>query len=413
MKILMVDKFYFVKGGAERYLFELSKILEARGHRIIPFAMNHPMNFPSSYAEFFVDRVDYTPSSPWTRVWMSFVALPRMIYSFQARNRLERLIRRTKPDIAHLHMIDHQLSPSILHVLKRYGIPVVQTVHQYKLVCPNYRLYNMRTHRICEKCLDRRYYHPILERCHMDSALAGCMLAIETVSHKAMKIYERHVDLFHVPSRFMGGKLRQGGVDPGKIDHLFYTIALDDYSPHFDSEDYFVYYGRLAEEKGIPTLLKAMRRVEGSRLLIVGDGPQRKELEFFCETNRLWNVEFLGLRSGEELKSIVARSKFVLVPSEWYDNSPLVIYEAFALGKPVIGSALGGIPELVEHERTGLLFEAGNSEMLSEHIRFLLRHPRLIRSLGRNAREKAEKEFAPRFHYREMMQKYKRLLHRV
>jgi len=409
----MIDKYYFIKGGAERYLFELSRIMEAHNHRIIPFSMKHPRNVYTPYEDFFVDHMDYDLPSIWIKAVKSPVVFSRMIYSLQARNRLDKLINKTKPDIAHLHMIDHQLSPSILHVLKKYGIPVIQTVHQYKMVCPNYRLYNMRTHKICEKCLDGHYYHPIFERCHKNSSTAGLMLAMETVVHKAMKIYENCINLFHVPSRFMGIKLQENGIDGGKIEHLFYTIELNEYKLSFDSDNYFIYYGRLSNEKGILTLLKAMRNVKTSQLFIVGDGPQKEELESFAFKHQLRNVRFVGLKGGEELKSLVAHSKFVVVPSEWYDNSPLVIYESFALGKPVIGSALGGIPELVEHENTGLLFRAGDSDMLTEAIQFLLHHPGFIKDYGFNARMKAEKQFNPRFHYREMIKKYRKLLGRI
>ncbi len=158
------------------------------------------------------------------------------------------------------------------------------------------------------------------------------------------------------------------------------------------------------------TLLRAMRDVTASKLLLVGEGPQRADLESFTSENRLQNVKFLGHREGEELKSLVAHSKFVVVPSEWYDNSPLVIYESFALGKPVIGAAIGGIPELVEHEKTGLIFKPGDEKTLSEKINFLLSHPELIKVYGMNARARAEKEFSPRFHYRRMVGLYRQLL---
>jgi glycosyltransferase involved in cell wall biosynthesis len=410
MKILMIDKYFFIKGGAERYLFEISSILKKKGHKVIPFSMKHENNFNSSFEEFFVDNIDYEMSSIKEKIINSFRIPCRMIYSFQAKERLERLIKLIKPDIAHLHMIDHQISPSILHVLKKYNIPVIQTVHQYKLVCPNYRLFNMRRNVICEKCLSGSFYHPIIERCHKNSSIAGLFLTIEMTIHKAMKIYNNNIDLFHVPSQFMGRMLQKGGFKNNKIEHLYYTLDLNQYLPCYSSDDYFVYYGRLAQEKGVYTLLKAMRNINNSKLLIVGDGPQKKDLESFALKNNLRNVKFMGLKYKEELKSIVSHSKFVIVPSEWHDNSPLVIYESFALGKPVIGSSLGGIPELVTHKETGLLFTAGNSDELTYSIQNLLNHPELIKEYGINAREKAEKEFNPKFHYQELLRKYQRLL---
>jgi len=410
MKIVMIDKYFFVKGGAERYLFELSKILRENGHDVIPFSMKHRNNAVTPFDGFFVDNIEYNLDSLWEKAKNSFRITSRMLYSFHAKERLEKLICHVKPDIAHVHMIDHQLSPSILHTLKKYKIPVLQTVHQYKLVCPNYRLYNMRTNRICEKCLSGQYYHPIFARCHKNSSFAGLLIAAEASLHRAMKIYEKNIDLFHVPSRFMGTKLRQGGINTKKIEHLFYTIALKDYPMHLDSDNYFVYVGRLAREKGVLTLLKAMRKVFLSHLVIIGEGPQRAELEHFVSRNRLSNVTFVGLKRETELKSLMSKSKFVIVPSEWYDNSPLVIYESFAFGKPVIGSDVGGIPELIDHENTGLLFNAGDSEMLADRIHFFLNSPKRIRRFGIRAREMAEREFSPQFHYNEIYKKYTSLL---
>ncbi len=405
MKILMIDKFYFVKGGAERYFFELSDILRANGHEVIPFSMKHEENFDTEYEKYFVNNIEYNLDGVFRKAASSFKIFGRMVYSTEAKRKIEKLINATKPDIAHLHMIDHQISPSILDVFDKYGIPVLQTVHQYKLVCPNYRLYNMYKKEICEKCLNGHYFHPVLEKCHKDSRLAGLMIGLEMTIHKRLKIYDK-IDLFHVPSFFMGEKLKQAGVDGGKIKHLFYTINLDNYPANFSSEDYIIYYGRLAKEKGILTLLQAMTEVKSIDLLVVGDGPQREELESFVREHHLENVKFLGVKGGKELNSLVANSKFVVIPSEWYDNSPLVIYESCSMGKPVIGAKMGGIPELIDDNKTGLLFEAGDSKELAEKMNYLLASPKLIVEFGKQARKKAEREFSPQVHYQKMLEIY-------
>ncbi len=410
MKILMIDKFYFIQGGVERYYFELTDILGARGHVIIPFSMKHEKNFDTEFSRYFVDYIEYSKNFFLKNPIKGMLAFFRMIYSLQAKKRLELLIRETKPDIAHIHMIDHQLSPSILDVLNEYEIPVLQTVHQYKLVCPSYLFFNNRKKQICEKCLDGHFYHPIVERCHKNSALVGLMLAIESTIHKKLHLYEKNIDIFHVPSTFMGNKLKQGGVNKNKIEHLFYSIIINDYLPEYESDDYFVYCGRLSIEKGVMTLLKAMKKITSSKLIIIGDGPQRKELETFVSKNNLNNVVFVGYKSGSELKTLISRSKFLVLPSECYDNSPLSIYESFALGKPVIGSHIGGIPELINNEHCGLVFEPGNSEMLIEKINYLLKSKQRIVDLGKRARQRAEQEFSPDVHYQKLIEKYNRLL---
>ncbi len=410
MKILMVDKYFFIKGGAERYFFELKRVLEAKDHQVIPFSMKHPNNFTTSYDRFFVDNIEYSNGSLWRSVLNAPRAFGRMVYSLHARDRIRRLIETEKPDIAHLHMIDHQLSPSILHVLKDFDIPVIQTVHQYKLVCPNYRLYNPRTNGICEKCLDGHFYHPVVERCHKGSTVASAMVAFETFLHRRFRIYENNIDIFHVPSHFMGEKLLAAGVRKEKVRHLFYTLKLDEYEPQFEFQDYIIYLGRLAPEKGILTLIKAMAKTQQTRLLIIGGGPERDRLERYVMEHAVDNVEFVGERGGEELRSLVRNCRFMVVPSEWYDNSPLVIYEAFAYGKPVIGAKMGGISELIDDGQNGFHFRAGEVDELADKIAFLDSHPELIGEFGRRARAKAETVFSPEHHYQQICRWYDELL---
>ncbi|MGH7491783.1 MAG: glycosyltransferase family 4 protein [bacterium] len=408
MRILLVDKFYFIKGGAERYYFELKEILEAHGHEVIPFSMQHPDNFDTEYKDYFVDNIEFH-GSKLQRLATAPKAAGRIIYSVQARQRIEKLIAKTRPDLAHVHMIDHQLSPSILLGIKKFGIPIIQTVHQYKLVCPNYRLFIDRDRRICEKCLGGKFYHPVLEKCHQDSRAASFLIALESYVHKWMRVYD-HIDLFHVPSTFMGDKLRAGGVAAERIRHLFYTIKLKDYAYHPEFKDYFIYFGRLSGEKGIATLLQAMRAFKGSRLKIIGGGPEEGRLKALAKELRV-GVDFVGAKHGEELKSLVANARFIVVPSEWYENSPLVIYEAFAMGKPVIGADLGGITELINPGQDGYLFPAGNAPALQRCLQELDRDENTIRAFGRAARQKAETWFSPEKHYERLLGWYQELLH--
>lgn len=410
MKILQIDKFYFIKGGVERYMFELSDILQTYKHEIIPFSMKHEHNFKTEYEDYFVDNIDFNFSSIKDKITNSIKIANRLFYSFEAKKKLERLVEETKPDIAHLHMIDHQISPSILHVLKKYDIPVLQTVHQYKLVCPNYRLYNEWKGIICEKCIKGGYYHAVLERCHKHSYPASLLVCLERYFHKILKIYENNINLFHVPSKFIGSKLVEAGINEQKIEHLFLTIKMDDFpfSPNFDN--YFVSYGRLSKEKGFPVLLAAMKKIRNSQLILIGDGPQRAELEKLKEENNLTNVKFVGSKDRNELKSIVAKSQFVVLPSQWYENSPLVIYESFALGKPVIGANIGGIPEFINSGENGFLFEVGNVDEIVNKINILLNDHSKIKEFGARAREKAEKQFAPEQHYQKIIKIYHKLI---
>jgi glycosyltransferase involved in cell wall biosynthesis len=306
-------------------------------------------------------------------------------------------------------MIDHQISPSILPVLRKYRVPIVQTVHQYKLVCPNYRMYIERNDQICEKCLGGRFYHAVLEKCHKDAFLPSFLVSLESYLHHWLGVYD-HISLFHAPSAFIEQKLVQGGIGARRVRQLFYAINVADYKPCYEPDDYFVYFGRLSSEKGLFTLLTAMNKIGTCWLKIVGEGPLRHDLENFTRQKKLAHVEFAGLKNGEELKHFVANAKFVVVPSEWYENSPLVIYEAFALGKPVIGAAIGGISELVSENKDGLLFRAGDAEDLARKIQYFLDHPEILKPFGQAARRKAEQEFDAEVHYAQMMGIYQSLI---
>lgn len=410
MKILMIDKFYFVKGGVERYLFEVTKILEKQGHTVIPFAMQHPDNVETEYASYFVDNIDYNELNPLRHPFQTLRASVRVIYSLHAKRRLEALINDVRPDIAHLHMIDHQISPSILHTLKKHGIPVIQTVHQYKLVCPNYRFYIEHKQEICERCLHGAYYNAFLQRCHKASAAASLLISLEAYVHRLLNIY-RIVDRFHVPSAFIGEKIVSGGIPAEKVVHHFLTLNMDDYPYQPDSGDYYLYYGRLSGEKGLLTLLKAVQLAgTDMELVIVGDGPVRSQLEQYVTTQALQQISFRGYQSGETLRRTLGGAAFVVVPSEWYENSPFVIYEPFCMGKPVIGAEIGGIPEFIEHGKRGLLFPPGDAEQLAAAIDTLAENPTARREMGRRARKFAESNFSPDHHSHWLVNEYQKVI---
>lgn len=396
-------------GGSERYYFELKKLLEAHGHEVVPFAMQHPRNFDTPYETDFVKNIEFNDLPPLEKLKHAPDIISRVIYSKQAKEAVARLIERVKPDLAHIHMIDHQLSPAILHAFREHGIPVIQTCHQYKLVCPSYLFFIAHKNQICERCITGNFYHAVLQRCHKNSLAASALVAIESYIHRFAKIYDS-IDIFHVPSRFLGEKLAQGGFPGEKIRHSFYTINLENYPYHPEFSNYFIYYGRLSEEKGLMTLLKAMCQAPETNLYIVGDGPQRPALEAYAKEKRLNHVRFWGRKEGEALVALVQQAQFVVMPSECYDNSPLVIYESFSMGKPVVASTLGGMPELVDNGENGLHFKPGDADELAAKIKLLWHDRSLCTKMGRAARAKALAEFSPEVHYEKMMAFYEEVL---
>ena len=383
MKVLVANKFHYVKGGAERYYFELARILRRKGHSVVPFAMEHEKNEPSEHSRFFVSRVSFEEDSG-----NRLAKAARVIYSTEARRKIEKLVAMEGPDIAHLHNIAHQLSPSILYGLKRRGVPVVQTLHDYKIVCPNYQMFVEGE--TCERCGAWRYYPAIFHRCMHGSTPFSLVVCVEAYVHRLLGTYGRLVDLFIAPSRQLLERVVAHGVDREKIVHLPYAIELEEYAPRYDSEDYAVYLGRLSIGKGLETLVRAAERAREVELRVLGDGPMADDLKREVESRSLGNVAFLGYRSGEELTSIVAGARFVVVPSECFENSPLTVYEASALGKPVVGSRMGGIPELVLDGETGLLFRMGDLHDLAAKTLLAARNPALRKAVGQKAREEVQ-----------------------
>jgi len=405
MRILAANKFYFVKGGAERYYFELKRILEERGHEVVPFAMVHPDNEPTEYAYAFVSFEGFEEGRG---VWGGLRAAARVIYSHEARRKVEMLAERTRPDVAHLHNIAHQLSPSIIYGLRAKGVPIVQTLHDYKLVCPNYQMFVRGE--TCERCATWRYYQAVLGRCMRGSLWRSLTVCAEAYLHRLLGTYSRNVALFIAPSRSLRNRMIAHGVDARKIVHLPYAIALDAYEPTYVSQGYAVYVGRLSAGKGLRTLLKAAAIATDVHLKIVGSGPLECELREYASRAELRNVEFLGYRSGADLGELFAGALFVVVPSECFENSPLTVYEASAYGKAVVGADIGGIPELVVAGETGVLFEPGDHEALARRLQELWAAPSRTREMGRRARERAEREYGPDRHYEQVMKIYERVI---
>lgn len=405
MRVLAANKFYFVKGGAERYLFELRRILEERGDEVIPFAMRHPDNDSSEYSDLFVSREDFADG---VGALERLRAAARVVYSVEARRKIEALVDRVRPDVAHVHNIAHQLSPSILQGLHAKGVPVVQTLHDYKIVCPNYQMFVNGS--VCERCRKWRYRSVLSRKCMRGSLSRSFTVFVEAYLHEVLRTYARTVSVFIAPSLSLRDRMVAHGVDPGRIVHLPYSIALDAYEPCHEPDGYCVYIGRLTTGKGLETLLRAAAAAPEVKLKIAGAGPLDEELKATAREIGLDNVEFVGHSTGDDLRGLFSRALFVVVPSECHENSPLTIYEALAYGKAVVGSSMGGIPELIAEGETGLVFEAGDHEALARCLVDLWADPHRAIEMGRRGRARAESRYAPDAHYRRIREIYEGVL---
>ena len=395
-----MNKFLYPKGGDAISTLNTAALLSSNGHRVDLWGMAHPLNPKYAYSDYFVSYVDL--NNPGNLKRQAKTAL-NMLYSFEARSRFEALIKKIKPDIIHLNNFAHQISPSILHVCKEYKLPVVMTMHDYKLVCPVYTLLN--NGKVCEKCARGRYLSCFKNKCAKNSKLKSLISAIEMyLHHKILRIYDL-VDVFISPSVFLKNKIEDMGFK-GKTAYLSNFVQIDEFWPQYSARNNsIIYFGRLSEEKGIGTLIDAVKDLDVC-LKIVGEGPIKESLSSKVKSEKLNNVIFSGYKSGEELKEEIRESRFSVVPSEWYENNPRSIIESFALGKPVLGARIGGIPELVKDNETGLTFEPGNARDLKAKISYMINSPDKIGRMGVNARVFVEKELNPGKHYQKLMEIY-------
>lgn len=364
--------------------------------------MEHELNYESNYKDYFVNEVDYNSyNSFYNKMKLS----AKIIYSLEAKHKIRALIKKSKPDIAHIHMFQHQLSLSILYEIKKNGIPIVYTTHDLKCMCPNYKM--LCKGKICESCKDSKYYNCFLNRCVKDSRSKSLLSTVEMYIHHFLKIYDL-VDVFVAPSKFFRDKLVEYGFSSDKILYIPNFLDAGKYQPSYSHKNYFIYLGRLSEEKGILTLVEAMKAVDTtSELRIIGTGPVERDVAELIERSNLQNkVRLLGFKSGTELAELIKNAMFGVIPSECYENAPYAALEMMAYGKPIIGANVGGIPELIDNEKTGMIFRMGDPQDLAIKINKLATSSELLQNYGKNARNKLEETFNSTIHYQEIYHTY-------
>jgi len=410
MKILVCNKFYRPVGGPETIVFDTVRELNALGHAAIPFAMAHPDNLESEYSQYFVSNVDYNVRQA-KGVRRLIKEAADIVYSAEARRKIEKLIADTQPDIAHAHNIYHQLSPSILSALKRANIPTVLTLHDGKLLCAN--MLFLKNGEVCEKCAGRKFYHGVINKCVKDSYAGSFLCCVEETLHRWLGMYERNVDLFITPSHFLKRKMvEHGRLNENQVEVLHNYADTKSFTPNYDLGGYGLFVGKIEAFKGVLTLLRACKEIPDFEIRLAGRGSLHEEGQRIADAEGLTKVKFLGFQTGSDLNRQLQESRFVVLPAEWYENCPMVILEAFSAGKPVIASKMGGIPELIDHGTDGLLFEAGNAEELASCMRQLAENPELASEMGKRGRAKMEERFSIEVYVQSLLSIYDRVLGR-
>lgn len=365
MKVLLIDVYNYNKGGAETVCFNTGKLLEEHEHQVIYFTLKWNDNNPSPYSKYF-------PESKETRRG-TFKQVKNMVnyfYHFEAARKLEQLVLDEKPDIAHIHLLWGQITPSIFPVLRRYHVPILFTVHDYRIVCPAYTFRN-GSGRICEDCKGKYFYRCFTHTCCKGSKVMSAVMAAEQYFRNAFFNPAKYIDGFLYVSNFarnLQEKYMPVVKTTPNITLYNFSTSIVENSKIMPNNKYFLFFGRLSYEKGVKTLLEAFKDLTDCQLKVVGTGPKEDELKEFVHTFNMQNVEFLGYKQGQELRDLVANAYFVIVPSEWYENNPMTIIEAYSVGTPVIGAKIGGIPEIVVDGETGYQFVSGSSKDLESKI---------------------------------------------
>lgn len=387
MKILFVHNRYLATGG-EDTVFELeTALLRKNGHEVIEFVEDNRelLNIPK---------------------WKGALDA---VWSSRTYRTLTDIISRHKPHIAHFHNTFLRVSPSAYYACQKQGVPVVQTLHNYRIVCPS-GLLHRNNRNICEDCLTKPVPYPsVIHGCWQRSPVKTLIPATIVTFHRFLRTWDNKINIYIALTDFSRQKFIQAGLHPSKIVVKPNFISIPDFREE-PRQDFFLYVGRLSPEKGIFTLLNAWKRIKDARLLIVGDGPLYEEVRHFKQIHCLHNVEVLGFLSRLQIFQLMRQAACLVFPSEWYEGFPMSIIEGFACGLPVIASDLGGRNEIVENGKVGLLYNSGDPIDLESKVRWIIDHPDLAKQMGYNARKAYEDKYTPERNYKILLSIYQQIL---
>ncbi|HXH09769.1 MAG TPA: glycosyltransferase family 4 protein [Alphaproteobacteria bacterium] len=391
LKILLCHNFYQQPGGEQRAVLAAKALLEREGHQVLFFQQ---------------DSLDI--ESYHTREKIAF--FPRTIFSHRIYNALLQIAAREEPHIAHVHNVFPLLSPSVYIALHDAAIPVVQTIHNYRFMCINGLF--LRNSRFCERCKTGNFFSGFKFRCYRDSYLLSGLYALTIGGHRRWGTFDK-IDHFIALTNFVAEKLLESGLTTAdKISVLgnFLPVPLAEYGRSAMRTPYVVYIGRLSPEKGILTLLDAIRPLPHVRLKVLGSGPLQDSVTAYIRSHRLYNVDLLGYVGGEERDRILRGAWCCVVPSECYETFPLIVLESAAVGTPIVASRIGSLATLVADGETGLLFTPGDSADLRSKLEYVIANPEGAIRMGQHARRWVETSYTSEAHYEALMQIYQQVL---
>lgn len=399
-RLLAINNYFYRRGGAETIFFEHMALLAGDGWDVVPFAMQHPDNVESAWSDYFVSEIEYGRQDG---LMTKLRHAGEIIYSREAERKLSALIEKARPDVAHAHNVYHHLSPSVLAVLKKAGVPTVLTAHDLKLACPAYKMLSNGV--VCEKCKGGNLTNVLINRCLKGSVALSGLVMLESMVHRALGLYRNNLDKVVVPSRFYRDKLIEWGWPAEMLVYVPNFVEARPHDAHGPEGDYYLFAGRLSPEKGVSTLIDAVAKA-GVKLKLAGHGPDEAALKAQAEAAGA-DAEFVGFVSGGKLDALIAGARALILPSVWYENAPVSVLEAYALGRPVIGADIGGIPELVRDGETGAIARSGDAEDLARVIAAVeALGPQRRAEMGATGREWVEADFSTGAYKQRMLDLY-------
>ena len=370
MKVLLVNKFLYQKGGAETYVFKLGDTLKKNGHSVEYFGLENEKNIVGNSVGAYVSNMDFDLG-----IRKNLFAPFRLIYSSQARKKIRKVLEDFNPDVVHLNNIQFHLTPSIILQIHKYRkktgrkVKIVYTAHDYQLICPSHGLFDTEI-RVCEKCLNGNYFHCFKTKCLKNSRAKSLLATLDAYCWKYSKAYS-YIDAIVCPSQFLKNKLDLQNRFKDKTV-MIHNFIENKKVAQTKKDDYVLEFGHLSRDKGTLTLLEVAKRMPETRFLFAGYGKAEEEIA------KVSNAEYVGFKTGDELEDLIKKAKCSVYPSEWHENCPFSVIESQMYGTPVIGSRMGGIPELIDEGKTGLMFEAGNADDLEEKLKYLLSSPGIL-----------------------------------
>lgn len=403
-KILSINSSSSIKGGADRFFFELNKLLTEKNNQVVTFTTYSDASDATSSGQKAYYTKEYIARGGALIKIKNFI---RIFYAPSIVKDLKKVIKKEKPEIAHIHNIYHRIPYTIVRLLKKNNIKIVWWLHDYKWICPNHQLYTGG--HLCTLCIDGKYARAVNLRCQKNSHFDSIIVTLFSYFIRFMR-YSSCVDMFVAPSEFSFSTQKKQLPNSTFLHHFNYCNSnAENQNESNNNEPFALYVGRIEQNKGIEILVNAFSHMK-VQLKIVGDGNYSDQIKAYCNEQKIHNIVFEGFKTTEELSTYYQNALFTIVPSQWYEVFGLTILESFSFGKPVLGSNIGAIPEIIEDKKSGLLFEPFDIGDLIAKINYMFSNRQIVKKMGIYAHQECLRKFSKDLYYEKLQLIHKKIL---